>query len=750
MASFAIPEDGLTFLRNHHDDPSGLSTLGSTQIMRLSLAQQATERILKTLRNAEQAKVRFGKRVSLEYGKTVQQLQSSAETHSSELFFGSVDRKEQFYFSGKASHALEAQKAQKAVEQTDSALATLQSTLKSMQEQRASNETSFVTNRDDLKQSVGNKKGHKPSPLLSSKAQSFRRELLGGITHSTPSSPFLAASFSPSLGPTSAPLLSSSAPSKDKIRLNAIKIPLIHLLAASPMTPNNVAKKLCATKEDCENLLDKCAEDSRQAVGKKELKEKAYKHLDPWKFPYPSQDDRQAAIDRAIRAFDRMRVGRSDNLWQLLLPEERRGRGECLSKLSFDQPGPIIKPPRLVSDQSLLSAKGDFGNEHETDTERGRLAPKVPASKDRTLSQNPLRRKSVSEKEAVSKQHMKKNSLEQPKISGKTITKPGKPKYKSAEVIVDSDEETDEVGVAPSRASTTIKEKASNSKDTFGKPDAQKAPLSPMPKKPHPEFQTSQSSSSDTGTTAIRTNQTLKPHSRSKNESTTSRLSPRPHKGSSPHKPSPLASSPPTNANDPDTSTSSKSSDSSTAASSPPSSSDLRKQKDAAASLSREEMARTTRKPSAKRKADTSEDLPTTKRQQVNGISHTQSTNIETSDLNDNNTSSDDLEKQRPFPIQRPSTDSEADSVSSEEKARLARIALIENARKFPLYYARYKKLHDQVSSQENRDRNEVEKLIKMHNRLADMKQEVWDEWERLGKPDLETFEGNAISMVTA
>src|SRR2546423_8967345 len=160
MATFKVPDEGITLVRSQHGDKPLLPSKASAQIMRLNLAQHTTERILKALRN-ENVKLRFGKRLSLEFGKAVQNLEATAETHPSEIFLSKRDQPNHLYFSGKLSHTLEVQKAQQATEHSDEALATLQNSLKSMQEQRASNEASFITSKDDVRQLTGAKKGLK-------------------------------------------------------------------------------------------------------------------------------------------------------------------------------------------------------------------------------------------------------------------------------------------------------------------------------------------------------------------------------------------------------------------------------------------------------------------------------------------------------------------------------------------------------------------------------------------------------------
>ena len=735
MNTFKVPDQGITLVRSQHDNKSSHPVKPSTQIMRLHLAQHTTEKLLKTLRNEDHVKLRFGKRVSLEFGKIVQNMQANAETQTSELFISHKDKSELLYFSGKSSHTLEVQKAQRATEQSDEALATLQNSLKSMQEQRASNEASFITNKDDARQLSGSKKAlkmHRPSHLMSEKASSFRKDhLLSGITRSTPSSPFLGASFSPSPGPTSAPLLSSSTTSKDKIRLDAIRIPLIHLLAVRPLTSKTIAQYLHATKEDVDKLLEKFGKDSRESMGKKELKEKSYKELDVWKFRYPSQEDRQAAINRAIHAFDRMRVGRSDNLWQILLPKERRGKGECLSKLNFDQPVPSIRTPKLVSEQSILGVKGDSANEDDTETDRGRLAAKPGVSAARTQSQNPVHQRRVSEKEAISKQHMRKDAPDQAKPSARKLNpKPVEKKtkeagkFKSAERIEDSDEEMEEALVAPCRAHAASKEQIHGAKAALSTANSPKPPSSPAPKKPLHKSQLSSSSVTNSSNSAIRDIQNLKPHSQQRSESASRGTSPRPRNGSSPHKPSPLASSPPENANDPDTSSTStsKSSNSSTEASSPPSSSDLRNAKISLNSSGHKRSSPSVTKAPLKPKADTTELDPIAKRHQANGVFHKPLASG----------TSAQQPPQPPVTLQRKISESEAESVSSPEAREQARNQVYEKSRKFKDYYQRYKDMHAKVTSGGQNDVEAIKRLNEMHKRIATLKQEIWDDWEKM------------------
>ena len=735
MAPLSIPPDGLVLLPSHPETPP--SSKAPTQILRLNIAQHASEAILKTLRNHEQVRLRLGKQISIEYGKTTQHVHATAESFPSELFLGNTGKKEQLYFSGRTSHHLEVKKAREATAQSDIALVALENTLKSIKDQRASNETSFITNKDELQHLTGVRKaikGHRPSPLLGNQASAFRKDhLFNGITRSTPSSPYLGTAFSPKLAPTSAPLPVSSAPSKDKIRLDAIKIPLVHLLAVRPLSSKGVAQRLRATKEDCDKLLEKLAGDSRESLGKKELKDKAYRELDVWGFSYPSQGDRQAAIDRAIHAFDRMRVGRSDNLWQLLLPQERRGKGECLSKLNFNQPFAATRTPKLSSEHAMLGGKGESVNESETDTQRGRLAVKVDQSAARAKSHDPLKKKKISEKEAVSKKHMQKEAMKSTKTSfGKDLPRPDKKSskqagnFKSSEFIEDSDDEMEDTTIVPSvHGPSTDGRKGKLATMSNGKIGSSRPTSSATPKTSSHKSKLSVSSlpGSDITQNRERSSAVQKSLPRPSNQSTTARLSPRPRNDSSPQKPSPLASSP-TNATDLDNSTSSKSSSLSSAASSPPSSSDIGNHKSSSTNITHSNPSPTGGKSPLKRKADTNDDIPAAKRHQVNGISHKPFAS---------NSSAHGPSEQRPNPP-RKASDSDGDSVSSPEKPDQARVTLNEKSRKFKTYYRNYKEMHAKIMSSPRQDDEELAQLHKMHGRIAGLKQEIWDDWKQLAR----------------
>lgn len=718
MVAFKVPPQGLTLRHNSRHDPEDKQSKESPQVIRLDLVENVTKDILRSLKNKEQARLRCGKRPVLQFGKKTVPLSSGVDDFPCEIFTKDTLDDGLFYFSGRSNHKLEVQKAEEDTAKSDEALAALENTLRSIQEQRASNETSIIGGKEDLK--YGARRDHRPSPLLGQNSALRKEHLLGGMTTSRPSSPFLAASFSPRLGPTSTPL-GPGLTTKDRVRLDAIRIPLVHLLAVQPMTAKAVSAQLHAAKDDCEKLLDKVARDSKVGDGLKELKEKSYRELDVWKFPYRSQADRQKAIDHAIQAYDRMRVEKKDNLWQMLLPAEERGKGKILSRLNFDKPVAAAKPERTAEDVN------------ESKAELSEREPGKPRVKNDTAAVQ----KKPNDKTAGSKGPAKSETMGLGRGKDTLQTKTAKPdgKFKSSERIEDSDEEADaadEVIARPKEKAVPLPKTMVNKK-----PDQErvKTPRPPQeissPRKT--VHKSSASSSSSSGNEKVRTALTnsaksLKPHQKADN--TTSRVSPRPRHDSSPQKPSPLGSSPPTTSTDVDNSSSSKDSNQSSAPSSPPSSTDMPKQRkqgnkyspvvsDRSGNVSR---GRSPDRPSVKRKAPATEEQRPAKRQQ--------SDNTRLAPLP--NGTAEHLK--RPKPVR---TDSERSS--SPEKPAPNRQRVIEDGRRFQKYYKRYKDLYDRISQIDEKDRDDKDMtdLWKMHKRLKEMKADIWNSWDKVEKVDI-------------
>jgi len=687
------------------------------QVIRLELVENVTKEILRSLKNNEMVRLRCGKKPVVQVGKKTVFLDSSVESFPSEVFSRSGPSSAPLYFSGRLSHTLEVQRAQEATAKSDEALTTLENTLKTIQEQRASNGASFVRTREEMKQ-VG-KKDNRPSPLTG-QASSLRKDRFLG---STPSSPFLGASFSPRQGPTSAPLPSSGGPTKDKVRLDAVKIPLLHLLAIRPMTTAAIAEKLRASKDDCERLLDKVARDGKDAVGKKELKDKSYRELDIWKFPYPSPADRQAAIDNAIHAYDRLRVEKTDALWQLLLPPEERGKGKVLSRLNFDKPIPSqasTPRPDHRSGEDVSESRVDAsdrepskGRAKKKESERSTLDISGPPKKAKDKGAATL--KAAARPEAVGAQSKDKKG---PQHNGKSTKQENK--FKSAERIEDSDEEAEGATAVVVKPSSGMAMPSKVVKGVSTSPSKKQTPITHQ-HRPHLSGSSSGSGSDKPSRVTGNINKALRPESKGDNMGPSSTVSPRPRTGSSPQKPSPLGSSPPANSTDLDNSSSSKASTHSSAPSSPPSSTDMPQLKHG--NKYSPVISNSRGRSPAKRKADRADDEPPSKRAQVNGVHLTGLSNGVADHL------------------KRPALDrktSESECSSSPEKPGPNREDIVDEAKRFQKYYKKYKDLYDKISQMDEteRDDKEMGDLWRMHKRLKEMKSEIWHNWERVRAPE--------------
>jgi RNA polymerase II elongation factor ELL len=120
--------------------------------------------------------------------------------------------------------------------------------------------------------------------------------------------------------------------------ITALRVPVIHLLARQPATEASLAQTCRTSQNNMRELLPKIAKRPSPDSDKWQLTDKAFREINPFKFPYSSAEDREQAIDNAIKAFDRQRLAKDDKLWQILLPREERGQGICLSRSKVKAP----------------------------------------------------------------------------------------------------------------------------------------------------------------------------------------------------------------------------------------------------------------------------------------------------------------------------------------------------------------------------------------------------------------------------
>jgi len=686
MSKFTVPAAGIQI---NHDHPGSKDP---PQIIRLNLAENVTKDLLNVVKSNGQARLKLGKRPVITFGTRNITLNHATDKFPAEVFCAPLDGNKPAYFSGKFSHTLEVQQAKEATTGMDQALANLKQNLKANQEDRAAGGAGIISNKF-----LGNQ--HRPSPLS------------GGFLGSRPASPFLGG-LSPRGGPTSAPLQTGPS-SKEKIRLDAIRVPMIHLLAVESWSPDALASKLKVKRSDCDKVLEKVARDAK--AGKKELKDKTYRDLDVWKFKYELQSDRQAAIDHAVSAYDRLRVEKTDQLWQMLLAKEDRGKGIFLSRLNFDKP---LVPGNLTPKIAERSTDGSIEGKSITSDQSSKKG-KAAATK---LTDDMPKTKPTAQpriKTAATKDNGKVTAA--PKDGNKLKANRTDTKFKSSERVQDSDEETDAAQtVVVAKPSITRKEPVNQRSSNVDKP-------SPALSK-HPLHKSHLSGSSGGGSDTDRGRLTpssamVKTRTGADTSKSQARNTSRPRNGSSPPKPSPLGSSPPTNSRDVDsTSNSSKGTSQSSAPSSPPSGIDLSKAKTKNYSpVVSERKSDKTLSGANKRKAEASSDQPPTKRQQVDS-----SGDKNRGVLNPSGGTQKESKRDSP----------DSDTISTLEKPAITKQNVETDARQFKKYWDRYKELHDRLEkqSESERDSTDIEKLWKMHSRLKEMKEQIWRDWDKLEK----------------
>lgn len=731
MAALDVPEAGLSLRRGElpgSASPDPASSARPTQIMRLNLAQETLDELVQSLRNDQKARIRLGKHQTLYYGSKSQQFHSCPETHRSEIYSSNPSDKENLYFTGVLSHSLEVQKAKEATAATDEALANLEQSLSAFERGKESKKTHLITNIDEMRalragdnRSATGREAALLARMPTSKIDVEKERFFkNAANRSIPTSPALGVSRSPAssvpgVTPTSAP----SSQNKTKVRLDALKVPFIHLLAVRAVSVRFLAQKTRSSQEDCLTLAQKYATENRINPEKFDLKDKAYKELDVWNFPYPSQEDRQEAIENAISAFDRMRISRTDKLWQMLLPKEERGKGKVLSRLNL-QTGPIKKAPtpRIHVQPSEDTGKEESGTGNETDRTNSQPICKTTTTKQTSKSATGTTQKrrvgeSASTKRAPAKA---KNTTLTGRVTKKTEKKPaGKAegKFKSAEYIQDSDEDAEMAdAAAPAPKKTELE-----GPKTASKPESK---LSSVPAKDTPSPATKAKTTSSTTTTARPPSSKAPQTATNATSSKTLPGSSRPSNSTSPQKPSPLGSSPPTNASDLDGSGRSFAQNTSSSSSSSPLITQIQRQDKTTTAGS--SAAKTTAKTNGvhkpeetanprKRKAEPDRD--TTARPQAiartNG--HLELKRIRTTSI---------------------SSGSSTGSASPPPSREILRQQLREKSQKFKQYYAKYRALHEAMASHPDPPRAELEKLERQHFRLQRMKKEIWDEHRRL------------------
>ncbi|EGD98009.1 hypothetical protein TESG_05306 [Trichophyton tonsurans CBS 112818] len=775
--ALAVPDGGLTL---HRD-------AASSQFLRLNLPQSTLADLLQVLNDsslpaAAAPRLRLGKHPSLLINSKSTPFHAYPQTSRSEIYqhgssqsqnhghghgHGQSQSQSQsqdggLYFSGVLSHSLEVQKAKEATAATDEALTNLERSLNAFEKGKESRRTPLIATIDHMRalgagdsRSATGREAASLARKSTSRADQEKERFFknANASRSTPASPALAP-----LSP-----LPPAAADRENQRLEAIRTPLIHLLAIRPVSAKFLASRTRCNAADVLALTTKLCTPNRLDGSKFDLKDKVYKDLDVWSFPYPSDEERTEAIENAISAFDRMRISKADRLWQTLLPKHERGKGKVLSRLNLRTQAQTTQQQQ--QQQSRLQAPEEgggygTGNESEGPTAPDHQSmtttaatPTIPPA----AAKPAAKKRGGLEKALSSKRGPKPKSTPAATLTGKVTKKTEKKtpaagsaaslksrdpdRFKSAEFILDSDEE----------------EAAANSIVASSKPTL----------------------AATTTTTTISTAQRGRPPKTKKvpvkrqppsaiSAPTTTTTTTRPANVTSPLKPSPLGSSPPTNASDVDvpsgrpSSTKSRPHSNSHSSSSssplihhlprkiPPAQPAKSRPTPPSTATSTSTSASTSALPSAstapakpgalKRKTRPAEDtrpLPTSSTSTSSaiglGIHASEPKRRRPSSISSTTTSS----LSQPESMHSGSG-SGSGSASPPISQTILRARLRTKSAQFKQYYAKYRLLHEEMMARSRNgmdydiDIEQIRKLERQHAHLQKMKQEIWDEDRRL------------------
>ena len=581
-----------------------------------------------------------------------------------------------------------------------------------------------------------------------------------------PTSPSLGAirtPLNPKPTPTSVPTLHAGKTQ----RLQALRTPLIHFLAARPASTKLLVQHLNCKEEDVLEVLQKVGKRFRLDESKWDLTDKAFKELDIWDFHYPNEGDRQLAINRAISAFDRMRLSTSEKLWDMLIPTNERGKGKILSHLNHLHKGPIQQAttPKIQIQHLSNDSREDSMRDNESD-QKDRLAPSDAEPMARSRSHGPIKKTKVSEKEAQSKRLLSngpKKATPAPKFKDAhpAVKKGGVKKAnapKSSEFVNESDEEDGLEDAATLQAQALPPKKtektskipkpavSSQPAETTTKPKALKPTVSSQsiastltgkkngsgPATPNPARATPMSRPTNVvngkdaqakevknankaptlpakvqekkvvpPTTSTASSPAPKHRMSDSSQGSTAmkKTLSRQRTTSSPHKPSPLGSSPPTNASDFDNPAHSSTS-------STPSVSKTNATPNGVGTHVNGH-ARNTSEHTLKRKAgDLDSDI------------HNHGIAVTNGNVNGYVNGNTNSAKRHKASDMTPPT-SESDS------SPIARDIALKKAQDFKKYYANYEKQYREVQAMDNPSKETIEALMRMHNRLAELKDQI-------------------------
>lgn len=211
----------------------------------------------------------------------------------------------------------------------------------------------------------------------------------------------------------------------------ALRIPVIHLLAREPASEASLARTCRTSTATMRELLPKIAKRSTQDTDKWQLTDKSFREINPYNFPYSTSEEREQAIEGAIKAFDRLRLTKEDKLWQILLPREERGHGKCLSRSKVKaleaKPKALTplhkvsdftkkKPAVKKADEKVVEKKADSEKKAKT-VKEGAASKLSKAAKERIVGQDKPAAKEPKEDTPKAAQSMPVHTTSESKVA---------------------------------------------------------------------------------------------------------------------------------------------------------------------------------------------------------------------------------------------------------------------------------------------------------------------------------------------
>ncbi|KAG5915279.1 hypothetical protein E4U42_000066 [Claviceps africana] len=594
MDSLKVPESGLLL-----SGPSGSDSDLPPQAFVLNLSDDVLSQMISRVRLGDNLELELGKTPTLHYGSHSHQISQPEHDVPVDLYltkpYESLRRAERLPYAGSLFSKLkspqiapkkapqtskedEAKKAsqtnkedetkkQPAVSSKSSTSSGLDSDIEALQNGLAAHDAARDRARVVAKLPIAGKGRNK---LLSNNYAST------STSKSIPTSPAVNSVRSP----TSAPQITATQQVME--RKKEQRFTLVHELAIAAQTTEHLRAKWTGKEEDFKAALEKTAHydgDSHTWT----MKQPYWRELNVWKYNYATQEEREAAIDRAIRQYDKLRLSASESEWQLLLPKAERDKGKCLSRLQAN----IAKgPPQQAPKTKTQKPDDNPGSKDDANSPEGDKPRTGGESMSRSNSSTlPAKAKKPSAQEAQAKRLLSnaKSKASAPKTSPSKSKQPAASKNDkndrrvlSAAIVENSDSSEGEAPVVKPKAGPTTSKDMSTvakdalttaAKDTVVVGTRPLAPREPVKKQQAVKRARDESDSSSSSGTPLskrikpkqpvpvpkprtQTTKTKYPGQGQSARVSSSTYRSKNINNTSPTKSSPLASSPPTNASD--------------------------------------------------------------------------------------------------------------------------------------------------------------------------------------------------------